>query len=95
MKLASFFDVNAERIREAVSVASLCERYGVELVPCMGALMGSCPLCGKAEGFVVFPRENRWSCVGCKRVGGNLELVMEHEGMSFDRAAEELGRFLK
>jgi DNA primase len=44
----------------------------------------------KTPSFNVSPVKGIYKCFGCGKGGGNIEFVMEHEGLSFREAVEEL-----
>jgi DNA primase len=44
----------------------------------------------KTPSFFVSPAKGIYKCFGCGKGGGNIEFVMEHEGLSFREAVEEL-----
>ncbi len=85
-------DAELERIKAAVPVAALCERYGIELKPQGKDLIGRCPFHDdKTPSFIVSPGKNLWNCLGaCGSGGDNIRLVMKKENISFRHAVEKL-----
>ncbi len=81
-----------ERLKGAVSVARLCEGYGIELRVQGKDLVGHCPFHeDRTPSFIVTPSKNLWNCLGACGVGGdNIELVMKQEKISFRHAVEKL-----
>ena len=64
-------DAELERIKAAVPVAALCERYGIELKPQGKDLIGRCPFHDdKTPSFIVSPGKNLWNCLGPAAAAG-------------------------
>ncbi len=52
-------EAELERLKREVSLARLCERYGVEMKPHGKDLMGCCPFHDDREpSFIVTPKKN-------------------------------------
>lgn len=53
----------------------------------------SCPFCGGTDRFIVWPEKNRAHCIrGCGWKGDDIQLLRDLEGVSFQVAAEMVGR---
>ena len=84
------------RVRREVSLVDLCRDHGIELVEHGGQWVGRCPFHpDPPHDLVVTPSTNQWACPGeGAESGGNVELVMKLEGVSFRHAVEILKRKL-
>ena len=71
-------------IEEVVQVYITLSKRGSAYTAC-------CPFHNeKTPSFNVSPVKGIYKCFGCGKGGGNIEFVMEHEGLSFREAVEEL-----
>lgn len=65
----------------------------VELKKAGASLKGLCPFHGeKSPSFFVTPSRQNYHCFGCGVHGDALKFLMEHLGMAFPEAVEELAR---
>jgi len=81
-----------DEIKESLDITDFVRRY-VELQKSGRYFKGLCPFhTEKTPSFYVFPDNQRWHCFGCNRGGDVFNFVMEHEGMDFRGALEELAR---
>ena len=91
-----FEKIPEEFIREADERADLLAivRRSVELKPAgASSLVGLCPFhTERTPSFVVTPSKNLYKCFGCGAVGGSLRFLMEHDGMPFREAVQELAQ---
>jgi DNA primase catalytic core len=80
-----------ERLKRAVPLERLCEKYNIELKPRGRDLFGCCPFHEDREpSFSVTPEKNLWNCLAGCGGGSNFDLVMRREKVSFTRAYEIL-----
>jgi DNA primase len=63
-----------------------------------GEYAGPCPWCGGTDRFHVWPRRDRWACLGreqgrngCGRHGDAIQYIREREGVSYAEACQILG----
>ncbi len=75
-----------------VDVAEVVGRY-VKLRKAGANLIGLCPFHGeKSPSFTVSPSKQFYHCFGCQAHGSAINFLMEHAGLSFVDAVEELAR---
>jgi len=81
-----------DEIKESLDITDFVRRY-VQLQKSGRYFKGLCPFhTEKTPSFYVFPDNQRWHCFGCNRGGDVFNFVMEHEGLDFRGALEELAR---
>lgn len=52
-----------------------------------------CPFCGGSDRFIIWPEENKAHCIrGCGWKGDEIQLLRDLDGLSFQEAAETVGR---
>lgn len=75
-----------------VDVADVVGRH-VKLRKAGANLLGLCPFHGeKSPSFTVSPSKQFYHCFGCQAHGSAISFLMEHAGMSFVEAVEDLAR---
>jgi DNA primase len=75
-----------------VDVVEIVGRY-VQLKKGGANFMGLCPFHGeKSPSFSVSPSKQFFHCFGCGKNGNAIGFLMEHAGMSFPEAVEDLAR---
>ncbi|MFM9902730.1 MAG: DNA primase, partial [Polaromonas sp.] len=82
-------------IQELVARADVVEVIGrhVQLKKGGANFMGLCPFHGeKSPSFSVSPAKQFYHCFGCGKTGNVISFLMEHAGMSFIEAVEDLAQ---
>jgi DNA primase len=82
-------------IQELVARADVVEVVGrhVQLKKGGANFMGLCPFHGeKSPSFSVSPAKQFYHCFGCGKTGNVISFLMEHAGMSFIEAVEDLAQ---
>ena len=75
-----------------VDVADVVGRH-VQLKKAGANLLGLCPFHGeKTPSFTVSPSKQFYHCFGCGKSGDAINFLMEHNGMSFVDAVQELAQ---
>ncbi len=75
-----------------VDVADVVGRH-VQLKKAGANLLGLCPFHGeKTPSFTVSPSKQFYHCFGCGKSGDAINFLMEHNGMSFIDAVQELAQ---
>lgn len=75
-----------------VDVADVVGRH-VKLRKAGANLIGLCPFHGeKSPSFTVSPSKQFYHCFGCQAHGSAISFLMEHAGLSFVEAVEDLAR---
>lgn len=79
---------------ERVDVADVVGRH-VKLRKAGANLLGLCPFHGeKSPSFTVSPSKQFYHCFGCQAHGSAISFLMEHTGLSFVEAVEDLAKEL-
>jgi DNA primase len=81
-----------ERVKNAVSLASVVRSRGVSLKKKGRQLWGLCPFHSDSEpSFAVDERKGLWNCLGKCQTGGDVfSFVMRADGINFKEAFERL-----
>ncbi|MDO9165922.1 MAG: CHC2 zinc finger domain-containing protein, partial [Rhodoferax sp.] len=82
-------------IQELLSRADVVEIVGryVQLKKGGANFMGLCPFHGeKSPSFSVSPSKQFYHCFGCGKSGDAISFLMEHAGMSFVEAVQDLAQ---
>lgn len=89
--------IPASFIQELLARADVVEIVGryVPLKKSGANFMGLCPFHGeKSPSFSVSPTKQFYHCFGCGKSGDAIRFLMEHAGMSFREAVDDLaGQF--
>ncbi len=81
-----------QQIKERLDIVEIIGR-SITLNKAGRNLKGLCPFhTEKTPSFFVFPDRQSWHCFGCGRGGDLFTFVMDHDGLDFRNALEELGR---
>jgi DNA primase catalytic core len=85
-------DAEIERLKDQVSLVSLAEAAGVQLLKIGSDFTGCCPFHEDGSpSLVISPARNLWHCLGACQAGGSvIDWVMRAEGVSFRHAVELL-----
>lgn len=74
----------AAEIKSAVSMADVCQYYGIEV---SRSGFARCPLHGEKTGSMkVYPGERGFCCFGCHQAGSVIDFVMAYSGLDFHGA---------
>ncbi len=82
-------------VQELLSRADVVEIVGryVQLKKSGANFMGLCPFHGeKSPSFSVSPTKQFYHCFGCGKTGNAISFLMEHAGMSFVEAVQDLAQ---
>ena len=82
-------------VQELLSRADVVEIVGryVQLKKGGANFMGLCPFHGeKSPSFSVSPTKQFYHCFGCGKTGNAISFLMEHAGMSFVEAVQDLAQ---
>ena len=85
---------DAAAIKRDRPLVDVLARYGVELRPAGGVLLGLCPFHDDHEpSLLVDPRDDHFHCLSgrCDARGDVIEFVMRHDRLTFPQACERLG----
>lgn len=85
--------ISADSIRNVLDKASIVEEIGarIQLKKAGASYAGLCPFHGeKTPSFHVRPAHQRYHCFGCGASGDVIEFLMQHDGVDFPQAVEEL-----
>jgi DNA primase len=81
-----------QELLSRVDVVDVVGRY-VQLKKGGANLMGLCPFHGeKSPSFSVSPSKQFYHCFGCGKNGNAISFLMEHSGMSFVEAVQDLAQ---
>ena len=81
-----------QELLNRVDIVDVVERY-VPLKKAGANLTACCPFHSeKSPSFTVSPTKQFYHCFGCGAHGSAISFLMEHQGMSFPDAVEELAR---
>lgn len=84
--------IDIERLKSAIPLEELIERYGVELKrKGAGELFGLCPFHGETTpSFTVTPAKQMYYCMGCGAGGDHINFIQDLHQCEFKAAAEKL-----
>ena len=78
-----------ERVKAALPITMVTERYGLQLRKTGHNLVGPCPFHKEVEGsFTVHPGKGLYKCFGCGAGGDVITLIERLESVRFPRALE-------
>lgn len=81
-------NVNAERIKEAVDMPGVCEKYGIEV---NRTGFAHCPFHGeRTASLKVYPEGRGWYCYGCGAGGDVISFVSRLFGLSFSETLSKM-----
>ena len=80
-----------DEIKSRISMAEVATHYGVELRAAGHELNALCPFhTENSPSFTITPEKNEFYCFGCGAGGDQIEFVMRHDNLSFDKALDKL-----
>lgn len=92
--MARFDDHFLDEIRARVPLSEVIGRYvqwHKKSRPARGDYWACCPIHGeKSPSFHVMDNRGRYHCFGCGAGGDHFRFLMEHDGVAFPRAVEEV-----
>ncbi len=94
-QIAAFMTIPASFIQELIARADVVEIVGrhVQLKKSGANYMGLCPFHGeKSPSFSVSPTKQFYHCFGCGKHGNAIGFLMEHAGMGFVDAVQDLAQ---
>jgi DNA primase len=93
LPLSAYMTIPASFIQELIARADVVEIVGryVQLKKAGANFMGLCPFHGeKSPSFSVSPTKQFYHCFGCGAHGNAIGFLMEHAGMGFVEAVQDL-----